>query len=151
MNFPYPKVGHSPYAAIVSVARASLSTPPQVVTAARPSAAPTVPAASVKPKPAASVAAKAVTPPPLSAAQRTALDAQRQQQVEAEAKRRKAAEQQAAVRRQAEIAESWREAHARVRDPYGHHAAKENSEEVSKDDPHGWDAISAAIHASRRY
>lgn len=155
-SVPYPKVGH-PYTALLSVARAAVSAPQKAVTATRPTPAapitPAKPAAKIAPTApvAAKTAATPTVPVPLSAAQRAALDAQRRQQAEAEAARRKAAEQQAAERRQAEIAETWRQAHARVRDPYGHHDSEAKQAETSKDENYGWAVIHATIRQMRGY
>lgn len=102
----------------------------------------------IAPSAAARVAAAPVVPPAMTAEQRAALKALSDQQAAAVEARRKAAEQLAAQKREAEIAESWRQAHARVAAQWGNRPTEQAEDPKAN---HGWAAIHAAIRQRRGY
>lgn len=92
-------------------------------------------------------AAPQPAPKPLSAEQIAALAAERRRAAAQEARRKAIAEQRAAERRRAEIAESWERAHAAANGrPM---PARKAAVAPVKAENHGWAAIHEAIRASR--
>lgn len=78
-----------------------------------------------------------------TAADLAVLEGQRRLRIAAQAASQKAAVAKAAEQRRAEIAASWDDVHAGLRDPFGHRAAEDPSAN------HGWGAIHAEIQSRR--
>ncbi|AEG50763.1 membrane protein involved in colicin uptake [Sphingobium chlorophenolicum L-1] len=88
----------------------------------------------------------AATPQPkstLTAADKAVLEGQRRQRIAAQVASPKAAAVRTAERRQAEIAESWRQVHAELHDPFGY------DDREDPDANFGWAGIHAEIQARR--
>lgn len=100
-------------------------------------------ASAPKPSPVRAKAETAPTPKVMSAAERAAVDAERQRRLSAEEARRKAIARRTAENRQAKINADWAEVHARAADPL----ALDEPEDPKSN--HGWGAIHAEIRARR--